>query len=174
MMPQGRVHLRPLLTLKKTDVAKGLKSEKIPWREDSSNAGRRFLRNRMRGDVVPAWIAANADRDAVAGAALSRELLEEDDAALDAWVAEIKPLTARGHLSLRRLAGKPRAVVRRALYRWLAENLKQVALSRQAFAAVLNDIMVGRVTRHSLGVEGFAQITKHRLQFTSATRKLSN
>jgi tRNA(Ile)-lysidine synthase len=174
LMPEGRVHLRPLLTLKKAEIARVLKSDGIPWREDASNAGPRFLRNRMRTQVVPAWIQANGGRDAVAGAALSRELLAEDDAALDEWLEELNPLMMNGQLNLRRLSGKPRALVRRALHRWLAANVEQTALSRQAFNALLNDLMVRRVTRHSLGVEGFAEIGKTRLKFRSAEQKLSN
>lgn len=174
IMPEGRVHLRPLLTLKKAEIARVLKTEGIPWREDASNVGTRFLRNRMRTHVVPVWIKANGERDAVAGAALSRELLAEDDVALDEWLAELKPITHSGHLNLRRLSGKPRALVRRALHRWLATNVETLALSRQAFNALLNDVMVQRVTRHSLGLDGFAEIGKSRLKFRSAEPKLSN
>ncbi len=174
LMPQGRVHLRPLLPLKKAEIAELLKTERIPWREDASNAAGKFLRNRMRRDVVPAWRLASGDRDALSGAALSRELLEEDDAALDAWLAEVDPFTKKGALNLRRLAGRPRALVRRAIHRWLALNVTEAGLSRQAFGALLDDVMNRRLTRHSLGVGGFGKIGKYQLTFERADRKLSD
>jgi len=172
-MPDGRVHLRPLLSLKKAEIAERLRSERIRWREDASNAVGKFLRNRMRRDVIPAWQSASGDRDALAGAALSRELLEEDDTALEMWLAQLDPITKKGELNLRRLAGQPRALVRRALHRWVAVNAGAI-LSRQAFAALLQDVMQGRVTRHSLGRDGFAKLGKHRLIFERSPRKLSN
>jgi tRNA(Ile)-lysidine synthase len=174
VLPQGRVHLRPLLTLKKVEIVESLKVERIPWCEDASNATGKFLRNRMRRDVIPAWLEASEGRDALAGAALSRELLGEDDAALDAWLDELEPIMKDGGLNLRRLASRPRALVRRALHRWLALNAKGAALSRQAFSALLDDLISRRVTRHSLGRDGFAKIAKTRLIFESAPRKLSN
>jgi tRNA(Ile)-lysidine synthase len=36
--PRGRVHLRPLLVLKKDEVVAALRSAGLSWREDSSNA----------------------------------------------------------------------------------------------------------------------------------------
>jgi tRNA(Ile)-lysidine synthase len=169
-----RVHLRPLLKLKKSEIVDVLRAERIPWREDATNASAKFLRNRMRSDVVPAWLEANMGRDGMSGAALSRELLEEDDAAMDAWLAEINPLKPNGALSLRRLAGRPRGLVRRALHLWLATTVTHAAISRQAFTALLEDVMARRITRHSLGRDGFAKIGKTELTLQSALRKLSN
>lgn len=174
LMPKGRVHLRPLLNLKKNEITAALVAEKIPWREDASNVAGNYLRNRLRRDVVPKWIQANEGRDSLAGAALARELLEEDDAALNAWLAEIAPIMKDGSLNLRRLAGRPRALMRRALHEWLAVNLDEAALSRQAFTRLLDDLMVARTTRHSVSRGGFARIEKHRLIFERTPRKLSN
>lgn len=173
-MVDGRVHLRPLLGLKKIEIVEHLMSQKIPWREDASNRAGKFLRNRLRQDVVPAWRLANADRDALAGAALSRELLEEDDNALEVWLSEIRPLTAAGGLNLRRLVGRPRGLVRRALHLWLGAQATGVGLSRQAFTAILDDVIKGRVTRHSLGRGGFVKIGRYQLMFEVARGKLSN
>lgn len=169
-----RIHLRPLLTLKKAEIIRVLTDLSIPWREDASNAKKRFLRNRLRQDVVPAWLGANGERDALAGAALSRELLEEDDSALEQWLTKINPLTPSGSLNLRRLRGHPRALLRRAVQRWIALNFPKKNFSRQAISALVNDVAIGRVTRHSFGSGGFAVLTKSRLGFIPARRKLSN
>lgn len=158
-----RVHLRPLLNVKKVELTAALRAAGIAWREDASNAGGAFLRNRMRHGVLPAWQAASG-RDSLAGAGLSRDLLEEDDAALEAWLDELAPLGTDGVLQLRKLAGKPRAVWRRALHRWLLTQPQGGRnLSRQAFEALLRDAMALKPTRHSLDARSFAVIAKNRL-----------
>ncbi len=168
-MPDGRVHLRPLLTLGKREITAALRAAGAPWREDASNAGDDFFRNRIRRKVLPAWRAAAApERDALAGAALTRELLAEDDAALEAWLGELQPWEKGGALDLRKLAGKPRAVARRALHRWLLAQRGAGELSRQGFEALLAAVERGKNTRQSLGAHGFAVIRRGRLAFAKS------
>lgn len=163
-MPAGRVHLRPLLTLKHAELAGMLETVKAPWREDDTNASGAHLRNRIRGAVLPVWSRA-ADRDVLAGAARARELLEEDDNALEAWLDELSPITEAGMLDLRKLDGLPRALWRRALQRWLLRHPQSSGLSRQAVDLLLDATMVGRATRRSLGVDGFGVIRGGLLRF---------
>ena len=160
----GRVHVRPLLALKKSEVVAALRAAGAEWREDSTNAQGEFFRNRVRRAVLPAWTKA-AQRDALAGAARSRELLEEDDAALETWLDGLRPLRANGVLDLRKTVGKPRALVRRALHRWLLAQPRAGDLSRQGFDALLAAVARGAATRHSLGREGFAVIRGGMLRF---------
>lgn len=169
-MRAGAVHLRPLLGLKKAELVAALEAAGAEWREDASNAGDRYLRNRIRRDVLPRWLAA-AQRDALAGAARSRELLEEDDTALEAWLDSLQVLAPNGDLRLRRLEGRPRALWRRALHRWLAQERRAGDLARAAFEALLNALVTGRRTRHSLGRQGFAVTDGRRLRFESAGKR---
>jgi tRNA(Ile)-lysidine synthase len=159
-----RVHVRPLLTLKKEEIARALRQAGIPWREDSSNSKRAHFRNRLRRDVIPRWLRASG-RDALAGAALSRELLEEDEFAIEAWVDALKPIGKDGSLAVSRLAGRPRAVLRRSLHRWLLTQRKAGDLSRQGFDNLLKAVARGQPTRHSLGNHGFAVIRGGKLRF---------
>lgn len=152
---QNRLHLRPLLPLQKAEIVAGLRAAGAVWREDASNDGDRYFRNRIRRAVVPRWVAA-AQRDALAGAARSRQLLEEDDTALEEWLDDLLVPGPRGTLRLDRLAGKPRALWRRALHRWLAQEPRAGKISRAAFEALLAALERGRRTRHSLGRLGFA------------------
>lgn len=163
-MGEGRLHLRPLLTLKKTRIVAALKKAGAVWREDATNPTGNYFRNRIRAKVLPAWAEASG-RDALAGAALSRELLDEDDAALDAWVDELRPVDRRGRLDLAPLAGKPRAVWRRALHRWLLAVRPETDLSRQGFNQLLSMLERGRDSRVSLGVRGFAVLTAGKLAY---------
>lgn len=161
---EDRVHLRPLLTLKKEEILAALRAAGVPWREDRTNAGGGFFRNRIRRQVLPAWQKA-AGRDAVAGAALARELLEEDDAALEVWLDALRPLRPGRSLDLARLAGRPRALLRRALRRWLLAQPLAGDLSRQGFEDLLAAAAAGRATRRSLGRKGFAVIRGGLLRF---------
>jgi tRNA(Ile)-lysidine synthase len=165
-----RFHVRPLLGLKKSEIARALRLAGASWREDSSNAKGAHFRNRLRLDVIPRWVRA-AQRDALSGAALSRELLEEDDRALEAWVDALCLAGADGSMSVRKLAGRPRAVVRRALHRWLLSQPRAGELSRQGFDALLRAVERGAPVRHSLGTEGFAAIRGGRLRFEPARRR---
>lgn len=167
----GRIHLRPLLTLKKAELAAGLRRAGVEWCEDATNGGGDYLRNRIRRRVLPAWRRATQDRDILAGAALARELIEEDDDALETWLTQIDPILPDRTLDLRRLVGCPKAIVRRALHRWLQVQPKAGELSRQGFGSLLAAVEQGRPGRHSLGVRGFAVIHRDRLQFESGSRR---
>ncbi|HTX67422.1 MAG TPA: tRNA lysidine(34) synthetase TilS [Opitutaceae bacterium] len=169
-MPGGIWHLRPLLTLKKAEIVAALRAAGASWREDATNARDGFFRNRIRRRVLPAWRRA-AGRDALAGAALARERLEEDDAALEAWLDELRPLRRDGSLDLARLASRPRALVRRAVRRWLAGQPGAGGLSRQGFEDLLEAVTAGRATRRSVGRRGFAVIRGGRLRFAAAPRR---
>jgi tRNA(Ile)-lysidine synthase len=158
----GRVHLRPLLTLRKAGLLAALRRAGATWREDATNQRGRFFRNRLRHSVLPAWVKA-AGRDAFGGAALARERLEEDEVALEAWLDRLAPVK-RGVLSLRILTAAPTALWRRALHRWLLAVRPQTDLSRQGFEQLLAALRRGADTRFSLGANGFALLRGGRLR----------
>ena len=109
-------------------------------------------------------------RDAVAGAARSRELLEEDDTALEGWLDRVRPLDARGRLDLARLHGAPRALWRRALHRWVLVNPPAAVLSRAAFDTLLQQVESGTRMRQSAGRAWFAVSDGRRLSLEAAPR----
>jgi tRNA(Ile)-lysidine synthase len=160
-------HLRPLLHLKKRELVAALRTAGADWREDASNARDDHFRNRIRRHVLPGWVKA-AGRDALAGAALSRERLEEDESALETWLDRLKPMDRAGRLNLGVLAGMPRAVTRRALHRWLLALKTPPDLSRQGFELLLAAIERGQPTRFSLGAKGFALIRRRQLTYQAA------
>ncbi|MFO1447678.1 MAG: tRNA lysidine(34) synthetase TilS [Opitutaceae bacterium] len=169
----NRWHLRPLLTQRKQVIAGILRDLGIPWREDRSNAGDDYLRNRMRHRVLKAWQRAEPLRDVVACVADAREKLEEDATALDELTDALRALRS-GRLDLRKIKGAPKALVRRVLHRWrLALGDRCGQLSRQAFDTLLIAVMVGKPTRFSLGNAGFAVIRGFVLRFEAAVPKVS-
>ncbi|HVU15626.1 MAG TPA: tRNA lysidine(34) synthetase TilS [Candidatus Didemnitutus sp.] len=159
----GRWHVRPLLGLSKDRICSALTETGATWREDATNVTSRFFRNRVRSAVIPAWQRA-AGRNAVAGAALARERLQEDDEALEQWLAQHRPLSGR-ILSVSRLKGLPMALWRRALHHWLAVVRPETDLSRRGFDALLAVLRSGRDSRFSLGAKGFAILKRGSLSF---------
>jgi tRNA(Ile)-lysidine synthase len=169
-LQRGRVHLRPLLSLKKSELCAALRAAGVTWREDSSNAQEHYFRNRIRRAVIPLWTKA-AQRDALAGAARSRFLLEEDDEALEAWLAELNPFKSTGQMAVSVLRGKPPALLRRALHRWLLSEPRAGEISRSGFDALLAALARGQPTRHSLGRHGFAVTDGMKLWFEPMRKK---
>jgi len=147
----GRIFLRPLLSLGKSEIAVALTETGASWREDATNATRDHFRNRIRYEVLPRWQDA-AFRSVLGGAALSRELCEEDDVALEAWLTSLNVAATETTLDLRPLVGKPRALWRRALRRWAPVG----AMSRSGFEELLAlcEDGAGRVSLS----EGFAVV----------------
>jgi len=161
---EGR-RLRPLLGVSREELREALTEAKGRWREDGSNVQGEYFRNRVRRAVVPAWVEA-AGRDAVQGAAWSRRLLAEDDAALEAWLDELAPVDCDGSLNLNVLKSRPVGVWRRALQRWLRGYAAfRGDLSRRGFEQLLKLAQAGETSRFSLGSEGFVRIRRGRLFF---------
>jgi len=126
----------------------------------------------MRPDVFPqpnppsgsAALAAGSRRDIVAGAALARERLEEDDSALDAWLKELRPLKRKGVLNLAVLMQRPRALARGRFTAGCWPSLWPRDL-RQGFEDLLTAALAGQRTRRSLGCNGFAVVRDSTLRF---------
>ena len=114
------VFVRPLIGVAKAALSAALREVALPWCEDASNATGAYLRNRVRHGVVPAWEIAQGGAVAQ-GVARSRQLLEEDDAALEAWLESVWGQVDAGGLAYdwAPLAGLPSAIQRRALWRVL-------------------------------------------------------
>ncbi len=116
--------LRPLLLTPRAHLERLLRELDIAWREDPSNAGCMFLRNRVRQDVLPALVRENPDYlDAVARLWTQAR---EDRAY---WDALVEPLIARSRqedgavlLAAADLAGAP-AALRLRLYKRAVEAL---------------------------------------------------
>lgn len=113
----SRLIVRPLLSVTGEEIRARLAAAGRKWREDASNQQADFFRNRIRREVVPAWLQA-AGPSALAGMALTRGWLEDDDSALESWLDELGIQKTVTTLPLALLAGKPRALRRRALRRW--------------------------------------------------------
>ena len=50
---QSEIEMRPFLRVRKDEIFRYLAQEKLKWREDASNKDPKFLRNRMRLELIP-------------------------------------------------------------------------------------------------------------------------
>lgn len=119
--PLGRVELvRPLLGVWRREARAVLREQGVGWREDPTNVDRRFLRNRIRHDLLPLLEGhipgvRRRLRDAA-------EWLAEEDALLDRLAREAEARVLRlgaGVVALRRAAlqAEPPALQRRLVRR---------------------------------------------------------
>ncbi len=150
----GTVRLRPLLAVPKAEIAAVLRAACVPWCEDATNHGEAYFRNRLRNRVIPPW-RESAPEELSAAVARARELLEEDDDALEAWVDRVLPRPLGGELPVAGLREFPVAITRRALRRWLLAQGIGEAFGRAAFAELLGAVREGRRWKASVGAERF-------------------
>lgn len=120
MAPRRGRLVRPLLEVTREEVRDYLRARGLDWREDPSNADRRFARARVRHDVIDALreLSPAAERTI---AETARQLRDEADV-LDAVVGEaVDELGGGPAVSLAALLEHPPAV-RRLVLRALAER----------------------------------------------------
>jgi tRNA(Ile)-lysidine synthase len=114
--------LRPLLNLSRMEIRDFLTICKIPWREDQSNKKAKYLRNRIRSQVIPAW-KESFEFDLLRGITKTRELLEQDAKALDYYAAAAyKECKTDKLLKINHFNSHPIAIRRRILRLWLTET----------------------------------------------------
>jgi tRNA(Ile)-lysidine synthase len=118
---RGRI-VRPLLETRRTAILDALHALDQEWREDPSNTDRRFVRNRVRLDVLPRLVATSPGaRDALwRTARLARETVDALEAAAAAALARLAVPEANAvTLPLAELRTLPRSLA--------AEVLRQAA-----------------------------------------------
>jgi tRNA(Ile)-lysidine synthase len=117
--------IRPLLGLRREAIEDYLRAEGLPFRTDTSNLDRTFLRNRIRLDLLPKLEREYAPRVVEHLAALA-SLAREEDELLAAFVRELTDefvTKAKGEVALdvRTLSFLPPALGRRVAREFLRE-----------------------------------------------------
>lgn len=152
--PGGKVHVRPLLGLGKAFLLEKLDKSGVTWCDDSSNEGEYYFRNRVRRNVIPEWESACIG-DLWKGIERSRGLLEEDDVALEYWIDSIlgtEVLMKGMPLQISLFSGKPKALHRRILHKWLAINGFSGYFDAMNFDRLLDKVMKGENIGIKVGV----------------------
>ncbi len=158
MRPREGDIIRPLLEISREDILRYCQAHALPFREDSSNLDKRFLRNRLRQELLPVLEQYNANlrETLLRNAAV---LAEEDtyiEAQIDACWSEVI-----GVEGARRLEGDVAAyrrlplALRRRLIRRLGQRVSsgEVSLELRHVAAV-DDLLLQQAGSGMLHLPG--------------------
>lgn len=119
----GIDRIRPFLGVRKRDIVAYAEAQGIPWHEDSSNASRTYLRNRIRQDVMPVLLREQAALPEMLGRLA--DVAGEEDRFLDGLARE--RMAQVFHVEAGRVTGDRTG--------FLAES---VALQRRMIKLILN------------------------------------
>jgi tRNA(Ile)-lysidine synthase len=124
MRARRRDLLRPLLGVAREDLRACLLAAGIGWVEDPTNGERRYARNRIRHDVIPALTAAMGS-GRLAHLCDVAELWRDEDLYLETEARRFAAYAVRGsgrsaHVELAALERAPRVLHPRILRAWLA------------------------------------------------------
>jgi tRNA(Ile)-lysidine synthase len=147
----GPAPTRPILALRRADTRALCAERGLEPIHDRSNDDRRFVRNRVRAELLP-LMADIAGRDVVTLLGRTAEVLADDAGVLAAATAELDPTDARA------LSAAPPALARRAIRGWLlavtagyppdraaVERVRRVAAGEHVACEIVGGI---RVERH--------------------------
>jgi tRNA(Ile)-lysidine synthetase-like protein len=114
--------IRPLLAFSRQEIEAYAKQNAIQWREDSSNASDKYLRNKIRHNVVP--ILKELNTDFIASFQKTQEYLQQaqvmvEDASIMVYQQVAKEVGEEIHFDLKKL--KPLPNYKSYLYQWLRE-----------------------------------------------------
>ena len=108
---------RPLLGVWRDEVAAYATAQRLKFREDESNADRRFMRNRVRHDLLPV-LEETFGRDVKRTLWRTAEVL----AAEEEYLAAQTPAVSGETLDAKAIKGLPVALQRRAVFAWLQRS----------------------------------------------------
>ncbi len=144
--------IRPLLDVERGEIEAFLRAEGIRWREDESNQDRRYLRNRVRLDLIP-YLKTDFEPAVVRQLARLAEICREEDAFprgsdRPAGVMKTPAVEGEAALDASELAGLPIAAARRLVRDFLLGARGD--LRRLAFLDIEAVRLLGEHKEHSL------------------------
>jgi tRNA(Ile)-lysidine synthase len=106
---------RPMLPLWRVEIDAYIAEHRLKFREDDSNTDRRFTRNRLRHEIIPA-LEQTFGREIRHAVWRTAEILRAEDELLDGLLGTASPPE---QLSVSELQAAPLALQRRRLHAWL-------------------------------------------------------
>jgi tRNA(Ile)-lysidine synthase len=127
MRPHDGSLARPLLPFTRAETTAYCEQRGLAWRDDASNAGEDYARNRVRNGLLPELAAIHpaAAANVLRTAALLRDEAEVLDSLVDAEVGGGSSGSPRGRISIERLAQ-----LHPALRRLVVQRLADMAAGR--------------------------------------------
>jgi len=133
----GRLTLeihRPLLDIRRADLVRWLRENRLEWREDATNAGPFAIRNRLRNEAIP-LLDSITGRDAAASLAAHAGDAREHREILEWAVGRANALDPAGRIHLPAFRALPAAIRRAVLAAYL--GAVRVDVSRELLARCL-------------------------------------
>jgi tRNA(Ile)-lysidine synthase len=114
----GRLEIhRPLLSIWREEIMEYASAHGVKFREDASNEDRKFVRNRVRHEVLP-FLSKTLDRDVRRALWRSAEIIgAEGD-----WIASQTPQVSESDLLMVDIRALPLALRRRVIHTWLRSH----------------------------------------------------
>jgi tRNA(Ile)-lysidine synthase len=139
--------VRPMLDATREEVLAFLRHQRLAWREDESNRDIRFLRNRVRHEIVP-FLESRLNPGLRRALARTAAIFREEDA----WMRDVAgnvlaDAEAEGGIRIAVLTKHPVALQRRAVLLWLSRA--DVPAERLDFDAVDRTLNLARSRRAS-------------------------
>ncbi len=141
--------IRPLIDLSRETLLAAAREAGITWCEDDSNRKDDYLRNRIRKKLIPAWKSLFPE-DQEGGLRRSLGLLREDETGWKQLLDESQPEGAV-KLDMDSWLLWPKALRRRALWRWLKAVDAVDVFSAEGFETWMAALEQGKTARTSLG-----------------------
>ncbi|MES2487752.1 MAG: tRNA lysidine(34) synthetase TilS [Bacteroidota bacterium] len=113
--------IRPLLPFSRNDIESYAQENNITWREDSSNASDKYLRNKLRHDIVPVLKALNTSFGTSFAQTLTNLQQAQsltDDASVMVYKQVVEDLENQKHININQLVRLQN--YRAYLYQWLS------------------------------------------------------
>ena len=149
------IFLRPFLTVSRAEIRNCLEELAIPWREDETNNSSRYLRNRIRAQVLPQWKSC-IDRELLRGVESSRNLIEEQNDAMQVWISDSYNHCIKGkEISIEELQKKPIAVQRGVLSEWLSSS--NIHFTHQNLTEIIKLIQAKGKIKFNLGANTWVE-----------------
>ena len=128
-------HTRPLLALRRAETRALCASLNIATVNDLTNEDSRFLRNRVRNELLP-LMSDLSQRDPMPLLARTADVLRADNDLLDALAREIDPTDAKD------LAAAPTPLAHRAIRQWLSNPYPpDLATLERVLAVARGDVL---------------------------------
>ena len=128
-------HTRPLLALRRAETRALCASLNIATVNDLTNVDSRFLRNRVRNELLP-LMSDLSQRDPMPLLARTADVLRADNDLLDALAREIDPTDAKA------LAAAPTPLAHRAIRQWLSNPYPpDLATLERVLAVARGDVL---------------------------------
>ena len=126
--------VRPLIQVERQDIEAYLKNREVEFLIDESNFDRRFLRNRIRLDLIP-YVKENFEPEIVSSLSRIASIIREEDSLLEKIAQEktkraVSKKNNRISLQVKPLSSLPRAMARRIVRDFISElrgNLREIS-----------------------------------------------